>query len=106
MSRVNKFFSFQFFNKKILCLEFSFKKKSRVKVEGGGDPPPSEHNRVKNFMYHLIYVREAYIPNLRPLGPPLDVEKFVWWWWVVVCKVILVFCFGPELSLKYRLPML
>ena len=71
-----------------------------------GDPP-HEHNRVKNFVYHLIYVRKPYIPNLRPLGPPLHVEKFVWWWWwvvvvVVVCKVILVFRFGPRLGLKWK----
>ena len=66
---------------------------------GGGSPPPPEHNRVKNFVYHLIYIRKAYIPNLRPLGPPLHVEKFVRWWWVV-CKVILVFRFGPRLGLK------
>ena len=57
-------------------------KKSRVKLEGGGvggDPPP-EHNRVKNFVYHLTLVGKVSIPNLRPLGPPLHVEKFVWWW--------------------------
>ena len=48
-------------------------------------------------MDYLIYISKAYIPNLRPLGPPLNVEKFVWW---VVCKVILVFRFGPRLGLK------
>ena len=52
-------------------------------------------------MYHLTLVSKVSIPNLRPLGPPLHVEKFVWWvggWWV--CKVILVFRFGPRLGLK------
>ena len=53
-------------------------------------------------MDYLIYISKAYIPNLRPLGPPHNVEKFVWvvgggW---VVCKVILVFRFGPRLGLK------
>ena len=54
-------------------------------------------------MYHLTLVSKVSIPNLRPLGPPLHVEKFVWWvgggggW---VCKVILVFRFGPRLGLK------
>ena len=51
-------------------------KKSRVKLEGGENP---EHNRVKNFVYHLTLVSKVSIPNLRPLGPPLHVEKFVWW---------------------------
>ena len=36
-------------------------------------------NRVQNFVYDLIYVSKAYIPNMRPLRPPLHVEKFVWW---------------------------
>ena len=55
-------------------------------------------------MYDLINLSKAYIPNLRPLGPPLHVEKFVWWWWWwwVVCKVILVFHFGPDLGLKWK----
>ena len=30
-----------------------------------------------NFMNHLIFVREAYIPNFRPLVPFLHVKKFV-----------------------------
>ena len=48
--------------------------------EGSGAlAPRPEYNRVKNFLYHLIYVSKAYIPNLRLLGPPLHVEKFVWW---------------------------
>ena len=59
-------------------------------------------------MYHLTLVSTASIPNLRPPGPDLHVEKFVWWvgGWVVVggggwvCKVILVFRFGPRLGLK------
>ena len=33
-------------------------KKSRVKLEGGR-PPPLEHNRVKNFVYHLTLVSTA-----------------------------------------------
>ena len=76
-------------------------KKYRVELEGGwGEtPPPPENNRVKNFVYHLTLVSKVSIPNLRPLGPPLHVEKFVcWWWWV--CKVILVFRFGQRLGLK------
>ena len=36
-----------------------------------------KHPRVKNFVDRLIYVSKAYIPNLRPLGPLLHVEKFV-----------------------------
>ena len=46
--------------------------------------PPPEYNRVKNFLYHLIYVSRVYIPNLRPLVPPLHLEKFV----VVVVVVV------------------
>ena len=35
-------------------------------------------------MDRLIYVSKAYIPNLGPLGPLLQVEKFVvGGWWVV-----------------------
>ena len=47
--------------------------------------PPPKPNRGKNIVNHLIYVSKAYIPNLRPLGAPLQVEKFVWvggGWWV------------------------
>ena len=56
-----------------------------------------------NFVYHIIIVSKANILNLRPLGPLLCVEKFVWMggWWVV-CKVILVFRFGPELGHKWK----
>ena len=32
---------------------------------------------VPNFLDHLITVRKPCIPNLRPLGPFLHVEKFV-----------------------------
>ena len=32
---------------------------------------------VPNFSNHLILVSKPYIPNLRPLGPFLHVEKFV-----------------------------
>ena len=32
---------------------------------------------VPNFLDHLIFVSKPYIPNLRPLGPFLHVEKFV-----------------------------
>ena len=49
-------------------------------------PPSPQYFRVNNFVYHLVYVSKAYIPNLRLLLPPLHVEKFVWWrwwWWVV-----------------------
>ena len=60
-----------------LVLQFSLQKTLGLNL-GGGVPPPQEHNRVKNFVYHLIYVRKPYIPKLRPLGPPLHVEKFVW----------------------------
>ena len=53
--------------------------------EGSGAlAPRPEYNRVKNFLYHLIYVNEVYIPNLRPLVPPLHLEKFVVGGWVVV----------------------
>ena len=48
-------------------------KNTRVKLGRGRAPHPTEHNRVKNFVYHVIYVRKAYIP----LGPLLHVEKFV-----------------------------
>ena len=52
-------------------------------------------------MYHLIYVSKACILNSGTLEPPLHVEKFGWVGrWVVVCKVILVFRFGPRLGLK------
>ena len=61
------------------------------------DSPPSPPvlKRVKggvlNFLDHLIFVSKPYIPNLRPLGPFLHVEKFVvgggWWWWWWVLKV-------------------
>ena len=47
---------------------------------GGGvfDPP-------KNSVDCLIYVSKGYIPNFKPLGPLLHVEKFVMggWWWCV-----------------------
>ena len=52
------------------------------RVKGGGVP---------NFLDHLIFVSKPCIPNLRPLGPSLHVEKFVvgGWvggWWVVGVK--------------------
>ena len=51
--------------------------------EGSGAlAPRPEYNRVKNFLYHLIYVSKAYIPNLRPLAPSLHLEKFVVGGWV------------------------
>ena len=79
-------------------------KHSRVKFEGGGGEPPPPKIIGLKLCVSSIYIRKAYIPNLRPLGPLLHVEKFVWvvvggWWWVV-CKVILVFRFGPNLGLK------
>ena len=46
----------------------------------GGGPPTPEHNRVKSFVNHLMYVRKAYILNLKLLDLPLHLEKFVWWW--------------------------
>ena len=54
-------------------------KNSRVNLGRGVRmfPPPPEYNRVKNFLYDLIYVSKVYIPNLRPLVPPLHLEKFV-----------------------------
>ena len=55
--------------------------------EGSGAlAPRPEYNRVKNFLYHLIYVSKAYIPNMRPVAHSLHVEKFVvgGWCWVVV----------------------
>ena len=56
-------------------------------------------------MYHLTLVGKVSIPNLRPLGPPLHVEKFVWWvggWWWWVCKVILVFALAQDLGLRLK----
>ena len=38
------------------------------RVKGGGVP---------NFLDRLIFVSKHYIPNLRPLGPFLHIEKFV-----------------------------
>ena len=41
-------------------------------------------------MNHLIIVREAYIPNFRPLVPSLDVKKFVvvgGGWWILVLSL-------------------
>ena len=84
MSRVKKI-SFQFPKKKIVCLEFSFLKNLGLSPRGGRPPPPG-HNRVKNFVYHLTLVSKVSILNLRLLGPPLHVEKFVWvggGWWCV-----------------------
>ena len=37
---------------------------------------------VKNFVDHLILVREAYVPNFRPFVPKLHVKKFVVGGWV------------------------
>ena len=53
--------------------------------EGSGAlAPRPEYNRVKNFLYHLIYVSKAYILILSPLAPSLHLEKFVvGGWWVV-----------------------
>ena len=56
-------------------------------------------------MNHLIFVREAYIPNFRPLVPFLHVKKFVGvggggCWvggWVGVKTWILVLSFKPKL---------
>ena len=40
---------------------------------------------VPNSLDHLFFVSKPYIPNLRPLGPFLHVEKFVvGGGWVVV----------------------
>ena len=64
-----------------LPLEFSLQKTLGLFSGGRGKgvtPPLPEPNRVKNIVNHLIYVSKAYIPNLRPLGAPLQVEKFVW----------------------------
>ena len=58
-----------FFIMKSLPLEFSLEKTPWLTSGGGG----------VTFVYVLIYISKAYIPNLRPLGPPLHVEKFVWW---------------------------
>ena len=45
--------------------------------EGSGAlAPRPEYNRVKNFLYHLIYVSKAYIPNLRPLAPSYNYTFF------------------------------
>ena len=49
-----------------------------------------------NFMNHLIFVKEAYIPNFRRLVPFLHVKKFV----VVGAKVDLVLSFKPKLNKK------
>ena len=52
------------------------------RVKGGGEVP--------NFLDRLIFVSKHYIPNLRPLGPFLHVEKFVvggGGWLVVVVGV-------------------
>ena len=76
-----------------LLLEFSLQKILGLFSGGRGKGvTPPEPYRVKNIVNHLIYVSKAYIPNLRPLGAPLQVEKFVLvlggWWvsggWVVV----------------------
>ena len=40
---------------------------------GGGS---RVNDRVKNLVYHLIFVSKANIPNLRLLGPPPHVEMF------------------------------
>ena len=66
--------------------------------EGSGAlAPRPEYNRVKNFLYHLIYVSKAYIPNLRPLAPSLHLEKFVVGGWVVggCVNLILVISLVP-----------
>ena len=36
---------------------------------------PQQYDRVKNFLYNLTYVSKVYIPNLRPLVPPLHLNK-------------------------------
>ena len=43
----------------------------------GGGYSTSPPSRVKNFVDCLIYVSKDYIPNLRPLGHIVHVEKFV-----------------------------
>ena len=49
-----------------------------LSVWGGIRPPPHKLvSRVKNFVDCLIYVSKDYIPNLRPLGHIVHVEKFV-----------------------------
>ena len=56
----------------------------------------AEWAKVKNFLYHLIFVRNAYISNVRLLTPFLHVEKFVGGWWLLKC--ILVLSFRPKLN--------
>ena len=73
-------------------IEIFIVKKTQGLTRGGQEVYPSPHpefNRVKTFLYHLVYVSNAYIPNLRSLAPPFHLEKFVvggdgGWWWVVV----------------------
>ena len=43
----------------------------------GESASPPQTSRVKNFVDRLIYVSKDYIPNLRPLGHIVHVEKFV-----------------------------
>ena len=68
-------------------------------LKGGGVYP--QFGKTPNyFRFFLVKasLRKAYIPNLRPLGPLLHVEKFMvggWWVVVVVCKAILVITLGP-----------
>ena len=43
------------------------------------------HPMLNKVMEHLILMKKAYIPNLRPLVPSFHVKKFVvsCGWWVV-----------------------
>ena len=57
-----------------------------VRLTQGGCPP-QENSRVKNLLYHPLFVSKAHIPNLGPLGPrivPLDVCPGGWVWVGVV----------------------
>ena len=60
-----------------------FRKKNDFTIFGSKNLLGPKDFWIKILVSEIVYVSQAYIPNLEPLGPPHHVEKFVVGGWVV-----------------------